>query len=258
MKTIVVIPARLHASRLPNKVLLDLKGKPVIQRVYEQCMKAKKVDAVYIATDHADIQKVCSEFTEHVIMTKATHESGTDRIAEVAEVLACDVVINVQGDEPFMDPVLIDAVAEAFAPGVSMVSAMHRITKISDLKSSNVVKVVVDKEGDALYFSRAIIPHHRDAWEGLLTHHDTVPPALTFLRHLGIYGYTKAFLLEYAKMEPSYLERVERLEQLRVIENGYKIKMIETDYDSIGIDTEEDYRKALKLLDGAEKGCKDA
>ena len=258
MKTIVVIPARLHASRLPNKVLLDLKGKPVIQRVYEQCMKAKKVDAVYIATDHANIQKVCSEFTEHVIMTKATHESGTDRIAEVAEVLACDVVINVQGDEPFMDPVLIDAVAEAFAPGVSMVSAMHRITKISDLKSSNVVKVVVDKEGDALYFSRAIIPHHRDAWEGLLTHHDTVPPALTFLRHLGIYGYTKAFLLEYAKMEPSYLERVERLEQLRVIENGYKIKMIETDYDSIGIDTEEDYRKALKLLDEAEKGCKDA
>ncbi len=258
MKTIVVIPARLHASRLPNKVLLDLKGKPVIQRVYEQCKKAKKVDAVYIATDHTDIQEVCLGFTENVIMTKSTHESGTDRIAEVAESLECAVVINVQGDEPFMDPLLIDTVAEAFVPGVSMVSAMHKITKISDLKSSNVVKVVVDRESYALYFSRAIIPHHRDAWEGLLTHHDTIPSALIFFRHLGIYGYTKAFLLEYAKMEQSYLERVERLEQLRVIENGHKIKMIETDYNSIGIDTEEDYQKALKLLDGVEKGFKDA
>ncbi len=249
MKKIVVIPARLNSSRLPNKVLLDLKGKTVVQRVYEQCLKAKNIDAVYIATDSLEVQNSCKNFTQNIIMTKDTHESGTDRIAEAVEAIECDVVINVQGDEPFIDPSLIDELANCFEnTNTKMTSAMHKISKVDELKNHNVVKVAVDKNLDALYFSRSIIPHHRDDLESLLCHHENIPEPLRFFRHLGIYGYTKKFLLEYSKMEPTYLERLEKLEQLRVLENCYKIKMIETDYNSIGIDTKEDYQKALELL----------
>jgi 3-deoxy-manno-octulosonate cytidylyltransferase (CMP-KDO synthetase) len=249
MKKIVVIPARLNSSRLPNKVLLDLKGKTVVQRVYEQCLKAKNIDEVYIATDSIEIQNSCKSFTQNIIMTKDTHESGTDRIAEAVLDIECDVVINVQGDEPFIDPNLIDELANSFENSqTQMASAMHKISKIEELKNHNVVKVTVDKNSEALYFSRSIIPHHRDDWESLLCHHETIPEALKFFRHLGIYGYTKEFLLSYSKMEPTYLERLEKLEQLRVLENGYKIKMIETSYNSIGIDTKEDYIKAQELL----------
>ena len=249
MKKIVVIPARLNSSRLPNKVLLELKGKTVVQRVYEQCKKATNIDEVYIATDSVEVKKSCETFTSNIIMTKDTHESGTDRIAESVENIECDVVINVQGDEPFIDPNLIDELANSFENSdTQMASAMHKIRYVDELKNHNVVKVTVDKNSEALYFSRSIIPHHRDDWESLLCHHETIPEPLRFFRHLGIYGYTKEFLVEYSKMEPTYLERLEKLEQLRVLENGYKIKMIETEYNSIGIDTQEDYKKALELL----------
>jgi len=249
MKKIVVIPARLNSSRLPNKVLLELKGKTVVQRVYEQCLKAQNIDEVYVATDSLEVQNSCKNFTHNIIMTKDTHESGTDRIAEAVQNIECNVVINVQGDEPFMDPSLIDELVNSFEnTSTKMVSAMHKIKYVAELKNHNVVKVTVDKNSEALYFSRSIIPHHRDDWESLLSHHETIPEPLRFFRHLGIYGYTKEFLLEYSKMKPTYLERLEKLEQLRVLENGYKIKMIETDYNSIGIDTKEDYEKALELL----------
>ncbi len=249
MKIIVVIPARLNSTRLPNKVLLDLKGKTVLQRVYEQCLKAKNIDEVYIATDSTKVQKSCETFTKNIIMTKDTHESGTDRIAEAVQTIECDVIINVQGDEPFMEPELIEKLADTFkSTTTKMVSAMHRIEKIEDLKNHNVVKVTIDKNNEALYFSRSIIPHHRDEWESLLNHHELIPEALKFYRHLGIYGYTKDFLLTYSNMEQSYLERLEKLEQLRVLENGYKIRMVETSYNSIGIDTQADYEKALDLL----------
>lgn len=249
MKKIVVIPARLNSSRLQNKVLLDLNGKTVVQRVYEQCKKAKNIDEVYIATDSSEVQKSCKRFTQNIIMTKDTHESGTDRIAEAVSNIECAVVINVQGDEPFIDPNLIDNLANSFKSSqTQMTSAMHKISKVEELKNHNIVKVTVDKNYDALYFSRSIIPHHRDDWETLLNYHETIPETLRFFRHLGIYGYTKKFLLKYSQMKPTYLERVEKLEQLRVLENGYKIKMIETDYNSIGIDTKEDYINALELL----------
>jgi 3-deoxy-manno-octulosonate cytidylyltransferase (CMP-KDO synthetase) len=249
MKKIVVIPARLNSSRLPNKVLLDLKGKTVVQRVYEQCKKAKNIDEVYIATDSLEVKESCQSFTQNIIMTKDTHESGTDRIAEAVENIECDVVINVQGDEPFIDPNLINELANSFESSqTQMTSAMHKINYVDELKNHNVVKVTIDKNSNALYFSRSIIPHHRDDWESLLCHHETVPEPLKFFRHLGIYGYTKEFLLEYSQTEPTYLERLEKLEQLRVLENGHKIKMIETDYNSIGIDTKEDYIKAMELL----------
>lgn len=249
MKKIVVIPARLNSSRLPNKVLLDLKGKTVVQRVYEQCKKVKNIDEVYIATDSLEVQDCCQSFTQNIIMTKDTHESGTDRIAEAVEKIECDIVINVQGDEPFIDPNLIEELACSFEnTQTQMASVMHKISKVEELKNHNVVKIAVDKNSEALYFSRSIIPHHRDDWESLLCHHETIPEPLKFFRHLGIYGYTKEFLLSYSKMEPTYLERLEKLEQLRVLENGYKIKMIETTYNSIGIDTKEDYIKAQEFL----------
>jgi len=250
MKTIVVIPARLNSSRLPNKVLLDLQGKTVVQRVYEQCLKANNIDAVYIATDSQTVLESCQAFTQNIILTKATHESGTDRIAEAIAQLDCDIVINVQGDEPFIEPELIEQLAQSLiaAPSCVMSSAMHRIEQVNDLKNTNVVKVTVNNNREALYFSRSIIPHHRDEWESLLNHHTTVPAGLNFYRHLGIYGYTKAFLLRFSNMQPSYLERLEKLEQLRVLENGFSIKMIETDYHSIGIDTQSDYEHALAFL----------
>ena len=227
MKKIVVIPARLNSSRLPNKVLLDLKGKTVVQRVYEQCLKAKNIDEVYIATDSTKVKESCETFTQNIIMTKDTHESGTDRIAEAVQNIECDVVINVQGDEPFIVPNLIDEFANSFENSdTQMASAMHKIKYVDELKNHNVVKVTLDKNYNALYFSRSIIPHHRDDWESLLCHHETIPEPLKFFRHLGIYGYTKGFFLEYSQMEPTYLERLEKLEQLRVLENGFKIKMI--------------------------------
>lgn len=248
LKKIVVIPARLNSSRLPNKVLLDLKGKSVVQRVYEQCIKANNIDEVYIATDSLDVKDSCEKFTKNIIMTKDTHESGTDRIAEAVANIDCDIIVNVQGDEPFVEPELIDMLANAVNTDIQMASAMHRIKKVEDLKNYNVVKVTSDTQSNALYFSRSIIPHHRDEWESLLNHHTLIPSSLEFHRHLGIYSYTKSFLLMYSKMEQSYLERLEKLEQLRVLENGYKIKMVKTNYNSIGIDTMEDYKKALELL----------
>jgi len=243
-----VIPARLNSSRLPRKVLLDLHGKTVVQRVYEKCIQAKNIDEVYIATDSLEVKESCELFTKNIIMTSETHESGTDRIAQAIENIDCDVIINVQGDEPFIDIKLIEELANSFDDETKMVSAMHKIKLVEDLKNPNVVKVNVDKNLNALYFSRSIIPHHRDDWDSLLNHHVTIPEPLRFYRHLGVYGYTKEFIKTYSNMEVSYLERLEKLEQLRVLENGYKIKMIETDYNSIGIDTKEDYEKALELL----------
>ena len=248
MNTIVVIPARMHSSRLPGKILLDLGGRSVLQRVYEQCLKAGTVDKVFIAVDHPQTMAHCQTFTDAVVMTDPEHPSGTDRIAEVAEALECDTVINVQGDEPFIDPQLIDDLALAMQGDDVMASAMHRISQVEELKSSSVVKVTVDRHAHALYFSRSIIPHHRDAWESLLNHHETIPEPLAFYRHLGIYAYRRAFLLQYAAMEPTYLERLEKLEQLRVLENGFKIRMVETAYPSLGIDTPEDYEHAKRKL----------
>jgi 3-deoxy-manno-octulosonate cytidylyltransferase (CMP-KDO synthetase) len=245
MKKVIVIPARLDSSRLPKKVLLDLKGKTVIQRVYEQCLKVKNIDGVYIATDSSEIEEVCRSFTNHIILTKSTHQSGTDRIGEAVAGIDCDIVVNVQGDEPFIDPNLIEELVHSFNDDqVSMASAMSKIENTKDLQDPNVVKVVVDTQNNAIYFSRATIPYSRDHQgiiqlnEELKKHH--------FFRHIGIYGYQKDFLAKYIKMDQTNLEKLEKLEQLRVIENGFKIKMIEAASSLIGIDTQEDYEEALK------------
>jgi len=245
MKKVIIIPARLDSSRLPKKVLLDLKGKTVIQRVYEQCLKVKNVDEVYVATDSLEIKEVCKTFTNQVIITKSTHQSGTDRIGEAISDIACDIVINVQGDEPFIEPSLIEALVNSFSNSdISMSSAMSKINNIKDLQNTNVVKVVTDLHNNALFFSRSLLPFPRDVKEISIA--KEVLEKYQFYRHIGIYGYRKDFLLKFVNMEQSYLEKVEKLEQLRALENGFKIKMIETDSSLMGIDTREDYEEALK------------
>ena len=245
MKKIIIIPARLNSSRLPKKVLLDLKGKTVIQRVYEQCLKVKNVDGVYIATDSIEIKEVCETFTDKVIITKSTHQSGTDRIGEAVSAIDCDIVINVQGDEPFIEPSLIEALVNSFSNSdISMSSAMSKINNIKDLQNTNVVKVVTDLHNNALFFSRSLIPFPRDVKEISIA--KEVLEKGQFYRHIGIYGYRKDFLLKFVNMEQSYLEKVEKLEQLRALENGFKIKMIEANSSLIGIDTREDYEEVLK------------
>ena len=245
MKKVIVIPARLDSSRLPKKVLLDLNGKTVLQRVYEQCLKVKNVDQVYIATDSLEIKEVCDSFTNQVIITKSTHQSGTDRIGEAISSIDCDIVINVQGDEPFIEPSLIEALVNSFSNSeISMSSAMSKINNVKDLQNSNVVKVVVDHHNNALFFSRSLLPFPRDVKEISIA--KEVLEKYQFFRHIGIYGYRKDFLLKFVNMEQSYLEKVEKLEQLRALENGFKIKMIEAESSLIGIDTQEDYEEALK------------
>ena len=245
MKKVIIIPARLDSSRLPKKVLLDLKGKTVIQRVYEQCLKVKNVDGVYIATDSIEIKEVCETFTNNVIITKSTHKSGTDRIGEAVSAIDCDIVINVQGDEPFIEPSLIEALVNSFSNSeISMSSAMSKINNVKDLQNTNVVKVVTDLHNNALFFSRSLIPFPRDVKEISIA--KEVIEESQFFRHIGIYGYRKDFLLHFVNLEQSYLEKVEKLEQLRALENGFKIKMIEASSSLIGIDTQEDYEEALK------------
>ena len=245
MKKVIVIPARIDSSRLPKKVLLDLKGKTVIQRVYEQCLKVANIDAVYIATDSNEIKEVCNSFTGDVIITKSTHQSGTDRIGEAVAFIDCDIVINVQGDEPFIDPTLIEELVNSFENSeISMSSAMSKIDDVNDLQNSNVVKVTVDNQNNALYFSRSLIPFPRDHKELLISNKEL--EKFPVYRHIGIYGYRKEFLSDYIKMNQSYLEKVEKLEQLRALENGFKIKMIEAKHSLSGIDTQEDYEEALK------------
>lgn len=238
MNTVVIIPARLHSTRLPRKVLLDIAGKPMIQHVYEAAAQAAGIDSVYIATDSEEIGTVCTHFTSNIILTSNKHPSGTDRLAEAVTSISCDAVINVQGDEPLIDPRLITDIANALAQGeVRMCSAMHRINDTADLSSPHAVKVVTDTQGHALYFSRAAIPYGE-------ADNNTSP----LFRHIGIYGYTKTFLQQFAAMPPSPLEQHERLEQLRVLEHGYRIQMIETTYEPIGVDTSQDLERVRNIM----------
>ncbi|WP_416441161.1 3-deoxy-manno-octulosonate cytidylyltransferase [Leeuwenhoekiella sp. A16] len=243
MNNYIIIPARLNSSRLPNKILLDLQGKSVIQRVYEQCRKVKGIKGVIIAVDSLKVLEHCKKFTSDVFMTDINHQSGTDRIAEVNSRIKADIIVNVQGDEPFISPLLIEDILAAFDKNTNMVSAMHKICTVSELLNPNVVKVVVDKNNYAMYFSRSVIPLDRDNREEIFNKKKI--SASPYYRHLGIYGYKSRFLKEFASWPQTPLEQLEKLEQLRVIENGYKIKMVKSLKESLGIDTVEDYNKAL-------------
>ncbi|AMR31755.1 hypothetical protein A0256_10140 [Mucilaginibacter sp. PAMC 26640] len=240
MKTIIVIPARLKSTRLPDKVMLDLGGKTVIQRVYEACIQAKLHQEVWIAADSDVVFNLCKQFTPNVVMTKESHPSGTDRIAEVVEKIPCDMVINVQGDEPFFDASIIDRLIDAMQNSdAAMASVCAPVESMDELHNPNLVKVVTDVNGYALYFSRFRIPYSRDK---------ILEDAAGYKKHMGVYAYRADFLPEFVRLPVSFLEGSEKLEQLRALENGYKIKMIEVAGFEKGIDTPEDLELARKKL----------
>ena len=230
MRVLCVIPARYDSTRLPGKPLADIAGKPMIQRVYERAAEAKLPELVVVATDDARVLAAMESCGGKAMMTATDHPTGTDRLAEVAGIYVnYDVIINVQGDEPLIAPEIIDALAAAFTeePELKMATVMTEIEN-AEKNNPNNVKVVTDKNGYALYFSRSLIPYPRTA--------GIVP----VYKHIGIYAYRREFLLEYAKMQPTLLEQSESLEQLRALENGYRIKVIKTDCKFVGVDTPED------------------
>jgi 3-deoxy-manno-octulosonate cytidylyltransferase (CMP-KDO synthetase) len=256
MKTAVIIPARYGSTRFPGKPLHSICGKPLIQHVWERCGKARGIDRVIIATDDERIARVVSGFGADVAWTSDKHRSGTDRCAEAAERMrAVTHVINVQGDEPLIDPKVISKLAKALTddPALDMVTAATPFDCDEELHNPNAVKVVLDRKKNALYFSRAVIPSvpkvetsgrlARSAAEDAGTQN-----ALPHLRHLGIYGYTTEFLRQFVKWKPGRLEQIERLEQLRALENGAKIRVVLTKNRSIGVDTPEDVRAVERLL----------
>lgn len=241
MKAIIVIPARLRSTRLENKVLLDLGGKPVIQRVYEACTKAKLHQEVWIAADSDVVFNLCKGFTPNVLMTAEEHPSGTDRIAEVAAKIPCDIIVNVQGDEPFFDADIIDRLITALHESdATMASVCAPVETLDELHNPNLVKVVTDVNGYALYFSRFRIPYSRDK---------ILEDATGYKKHMGVYAYRADFLAKFIQLPVSFLEGSEKLEQLRALENGYKIKMIEVAGFEKGIDTPEDLELARKKIE---------
>jgi 3-deoxy-manno-octulosonate cytidylyltransferase (CMP-KDO synthetase) len=222
----------------------------MIEHVYRRAAAAPSVEAVVVATDDTRIAKAIQGFGGIVRMTSGSHRSGTDRLAEVAEALACDIIVNVQGDEPLIEPQAIeDAIAPLESdPALQMSTVCVRIGDAADYLSPNVVKVVIDADGNALYFSRAPIPFLRDRAD---TRPLTDPRPLTpdpCFKHLGLYAYRRSFLLAFARLQPTRLELAESLEQLRALEHGFKIRTVETQYDSIGVDTPEDLERVRRLM----------
>ncbi|WLI91734.1 3-deoxy-manno-octulosonate cytidylyltransferase [Massilia sp. R2A-15] len=250
MKFTVIIPARLASTRLPNKPLADLGGKPMVVRVAERAAESG-ASRIIVATDHADIAAACAAHGVEVCMTRADHPSGTDRIAEVARALNLapdEVVVNLQGDEPLIDPSLLTACASRISADVPMATCAHPIGEAADVFNPNVVKVVLDKAGRALYFSRAAIPWHRD---GFAQSQQALPSGYAPLRHIGLYAYSNAFLQLYPGLDPAPLEAVEALEQLRVLWHGYPIAVHITDAaPAAGVDTPDDLERVRRHYPG--------
>jgi len=243
-KTIGIIPARFASTRFPGKPLVDIAGKSMIQRVYEQASKAKSLSKVVIATDDARIVEEVKKFGGEFVITASTHQSGTDRCAEVIEQLpGFDIVINIQGDEPFIEPAQIDLLASCFTEEkVQLATLIKSIESQESIYNPNSPKVVIDVTGRAMYFSRSPIPFIRNGEPGVWAEKHQ------FYKHIGIYGYRTASLVEITKLPPSSLEIAESLEQLRWIENGYYIQTKVTDLETVAIDTPEDLKKLNKLL----------
>ena len=236
MKASAVIPARLASTRLPRKMLREIGGKPLVGVVYEAVRSSQLLDDVIIATDSDEILRVCSENGWKALMTSTAHSSGTQRVHEVSKAVAADIYLNVQGDEPLTRPEHIATLLDVMRDSKVQVGTLKTPASVADINNPNAVKVVVDADGRALYFSRATIPHDRDG---------TSPQ---YHKHLGFYAYRKTALDRFVALPESSLERSERLEQLRFLENGIPIFVGETPYDTIGVDTEEDLRHVEMLL----------
>ena len=242
MKIACIIPSRYASTRLPGKPLRMIAGQTLIHRVYNRAILAQSPDIVVVASDYRAIAEEVEGFGGRVVMTAVNHPTGTDRLAEVAEQLAdYDIIVNVQGDEPFIDPDVIDRLAKMLTEheNLDMVTAAAPLKK-EEYQDASAVKVVVNQKGEALYFSRALIPYPREGF--------AMPP----LKHIGVYAYRRSFLLTYAKTEQTPLEKTESLEQLRALETGHKIGVIRIETEDIGIDTEEDLKKANEFF---ERSC---
>ena len=240
-KVVVVIPARYGSTRLPGKPLVSLAGKPMIQRVYERAKMAKRADQVIVATDDERIVKAVQEFGGEARMTRGDHRTGTERVAEVAAHVEGDVFVNAQGDEPLLDPAAIDTAVEALLedPPASVATVATPVKVLSDVMDPNVVKTVLDFDGYALYFSRAPIPWVRDTAGKV---------HVKYWKHLGLYVFQRDALLEYPTLPQGELERIEQLEQLRWMENGWKIRVAEVEHDAVSVDVPEDVARVEKLL----------
>jgi len=238
IRVLGVIPARYASTRLPGKPLIDLAGKPMIQHVYERAAQARLLDQLLVATDDRRIYEAVKAFGGQVQMTSPDHPTGTDRIAEVAREVECQAVVNIQGDEPLIAPKVIDLATEALLSddSVSVSTLRTKIRDEAEAADTNVTKVVVDQEGFALYFSACAIPCHRAQ-----TGHG-------WYKHIGMYVYRRDFVLLFPTLPRTPLEQTEKLEQLRALEHGYRIKVVETDYDSISIDVPEDVPRVISLL----------
>jgi 3-deoxy-manno-octulosonate cytidylyltransferase (CMP-KDO synthetase) len=238
IRAAAVIPVRYQSSRFPGKPLALILGRPMIQRVYEGVREARLVDSIIIATDDERIQEAAKSFGAEVVLTSRDHNSGTERAAEVCQTIDNNIIINVQGDEPLVTGGLVDSLVEALQEEeVKMASLMAKVFELDLMANPNINKVVTDQEDYALYFSRAPIPHQASDF---------------FFQHIGLYGYKRDFLIEFARMKPSRLECLEKLEQLRALEYGFRIKMVEAPYRILSVDTPGDIIKVEKFL--KEKG----
>lgn len=242
MKIVAIIPARYGSTRLEGKPLMDINGKPMIQHVYERVAQAKLVEEVIVATDDQRIVNVVEDFKGKVKLTSVDHKSGTDRVAEAVSGVSADIVANVQGDEPLIDPRMIDEAIEPLLDDKAlMASTLCRpIIEEKEMKNPNVVKVVLDLDGNALYFSRSLIPYPRNENQ------------LGVFEHIGIYVFQNSFLMQFVKMSQTPLEKIESLEQLRILENGYQLKIVKTKFDYLGlsVDTFEDLERVREIVKG--------
>jgi len=253
VNTIGMIPARYGSTRLDGKALADICGKPMIQHVYERVTQAQSLDDVIIATDDERIARAVARFGGRFEMTATSHQSGTDRLAEVVERIECDLIVNIQGDEPMIAPAAIDAALEPFLQGSGdrFGTIATPITGVQEHLEPSTVKVVVDRQGYALYFSRCPIPYFRlggdEAWPADTPRQHPDSGAWP-LKHIGLYVYTRDTLRWFAGLEPTLLERTEKLEQLRALENGCPIRVVQVDYSPIGVDTPDDLARVRRLM----------
>lgn len=240
-QVLVVIPARHASVRFPGKPLASIAGRPMIQHVVERARQAAAPARVVIATDDERIVKAAGAFGAEAILTRADHRTGTDRVAEVAAHVEAEIYVNVQGDEPLVDPATIDAVAGALLEDsqVNIATPVSAITHKNDIMDPNVVKAVLDFDGNALYFSRAPIPWVRDSSARVVARH---------WKHIGIYGFRRSALLEFPTLPPGELEHIEQLEQLRWLENGFRIRAVETQYDAVSVDVPSDIERVEKII----------
>src|SRR5574340_119647 len=247
-KILGVIPARYASSRFPGKALARIGAKSMLQHVFERASMARYLSSILIATDDERRFEQARAFGATARMTRSDHASGTDRVAEVASADTAELVVNIQGDEPLIDPEAIDAAVLTLVddPSVVMGTPKRRIEDPSEIQNPNVVKVVTDRNGNAIYFSRSTIPYHR--------HGGTAPDA--YYKHIGLYVYRRDFLLGYSSLPVGPLERAECLEQLRALENGHSIRVVETEYESLGVDTPEDLERVRDMVERAAASVK--